>query len=242
MKKLFASILAIVAIGVGLASPAVAAPERASSVGAITCLTEDSCVLDFVGNGGNGYWMARLESGTTWVRLTLVPGWSTTNIAPITCKYEDSCVLDWYSNHDGIQNDYWMARQSSGTTWVRLTLVNGAKMVSDAGAPATAMSSTRASATAPVWCGTPSVCIKDYVYPTADHQGYWMIKRFYEGERWWRATLVAGWNNTYVAPITCENAGACVVVYYDAYQTSGYYMARRWNDYDGSHWVRLTEI
>jgi regulator of RNase E activity RraA len=98
------------------------------------------------------------------------------------------------------------------------------------------------AATAPIWCGDVAVCQKDYVYPTADHQGYWMIRRFYEGERWWRATLVAGWNNTYVAPITCENAGACVVVYYDAYQATGYYMARRWNDYAGEHWVRLTEV
>lgn len=40
-----------------------------------------------------------------------------------------------------------------------------------------------------------------------------------------------------VGHITCENAGACVVVYYD-----GYYMARRWNDTVYPTWVRLTYV
>lgn len=33
-----------------------------------------SCVLDFVGNGGAGYWRARQASGSVRVRLTLVGG------------------------------------------------------------------------------------------------------------------------------------------------------------------------
>jgi hypothetical protein len=30
--------------------------------------------LDFVGNGGSGYWRARQWNGSVWVRLTLVGG------------------------------------------------------------------------------------------------------------------------------------------------------------------------
>ncbi len=41
-----------------------------------------------------------------------------TCVAPITCLQEDSCVLDYTSG-------YWRARQWNGSTWVRLTMVNG---------------------------------------------------------------------------------------------------------------------
>ena len=41
-----------------------------------------------------------------------------TCVAPITCLQEDSCVLDY-------TNGYWRARQWNGSTWVRLTMVNG---------------------------------------------------------------------------------------------------------------------
>lgn len=132
MKRLFIAVLAAVAALTGLVvatTPANAATDRATStVAPITCHPhEDSCVLAFVGNNGNGYWMARQQDGTTWVRLTLVPGWST-NVAPITCAVEDQCVLDFVGVTEGGGHAYWRARQASDTspyTWVRLTLVNG---------------------------------------------------------------------------------------------------------------------
>lgn len=96
--------------------------------------------------------------------------------------------------------------------------------------------------TAPVWCGTASLCSRDYVHPGLFSDGYWMLRRNYVGELWWRVTLCEGCNNSQVAPITCENYGACVVVYYKPLRQTGYWMARRWNDYDGSHWVRLSDV
>lgn len=118
-------IIPAIAVALGLLGVAVPAQARTTGVAPITCYpSEDSCVLDFVGNGGNGYWMARQTNGSTWVRLTLVPGWSTSGIPPITCRDEDSCVLDYVGLSAG--GSYWRARQDAGTTWVRLTLVNGA--------------------------------------------------------------------------------------------------------------------
>lgn len=78
-----ARVLALAAVAaVAVAVPAdakQAAPMKASStcgtcVAPITCILEDSCVLDFVGNGGHGYWRARQSNGSIWVRLTLVNG------------------------------------------------------------------------------------------------------------------------------------------------------------------------
>ena len=44
-------------------------------VAPITCATEDSCVLDYVGTPDHkGYWRARQANGSVWVRLTLVNG------------------------------------------------------------------------------------------------------------------------------------------------------------------------
>ena len=44
-------------------------------VAPITCATEDSCVLDYVGTPDHkGYWRARQATGSVWVRLTLVGG------------------------------------------------------------------------------------------------------------------------------------------------------------------------
>lgn len=77
--KLAASALAFGAIAVlGLTVPADAAPQKTSvscstCVAPITCQEEDSCVLDYVG-GNPGYWRARQENGTVWVRLTMVNG------------------------------------------------------------------------------------------------------------------------------------------------------------------------
>lgn len=80
MKKLAATASALGAIAtLGLTIPADAAPQKTNyscgtCVAPITCLQEDSCVLDFVGNNGKGYWRARQENGTVWVRLTMVNG------------------------------------------------------------------------------------------------------------------------------------------------------------------------
>lgn len=116
MKRTIAAAILAVGALAGTVSPASASPARVTAVAPITCAQEDSCVLDYNGNpNGGGYWMARQSGGSTWVRLTLVPGWSTTGVAPITCAEEDSCVLDYTSG-------YWRARQSAGTVWVRLTL------------------------------------------------------------------------------------------------------------------------
>lgn len=108
-------------------SPAHAQQDSASynsNVAQITCEYDWSCVLDYVGNGSlDGYWMARRHNGTTWVRLTNVRAWGNAQIAPITCVEEDSCVVVYYDNYPYLSQGYWMARQSSGTTWVRLTRV-----------------------------------------------------------------------------------------------------------------------
>jgi len=82
--KLIASTLAVAAVALaGMAVlPAGAketAPQKATTscstcVAPITCSVEVQCVLDFVGNGGLGYWRARQWNGSTWVRLTMVNG------------------------------------------------------------------------------------------------------------------------------------------------------------------------
>jgi hypothetical protein len=95
-------------------------------VAPITCPDfESDCVVEYYANNqtGTGYWMARQVNGTTWVRLTMVPGWDNTGVGRITCGYYYSCILDYYKNYPG--EGYWMARQRYGTTWVRLTMVNG---------------------------------------------------------------------------------------------------------------------
>jgi hypothetical protein len=80
VKKLTASALAVGALAaLGLTVPADAAPQKADTscgtcVAPITCYEEDSCVLDYVGGASGGYWRARQENGTVWVRLTLVGG------------------------------------------------------------------------------------------------------------------------------------------------------------------------
>lgn len=124
MKKLIALAAVAAAALLGLTAPAEAAPQRVATVAPITCYPEeDSCVVEFNANGGNGYYMARQQNGTTWVRLTLVPGWDNSAVAPITCKYSNSCLLDYVGISQG---SYWRAAQASGSVWVRLTLVNGA--------------------------------------------------------------------------------------------------------------------
>lgn len=126
MKKFVALALTAAALVLGVTVPAEAAPQRVESVAPITCYpNEDSCVVVFVANAGNGYYMARQESDVppyTWVRLTLVPGWSTA-VAPITCRYSNSCNLDYVGISQG---SFWRANQASTAgPWVRLTLVNG---------------------------------------------------------------------------------------------------------------------
>ena len=83
MTKLIAALTAaVVGIMLGAAVPSAAKPTEAerttttcgTCVAPITCKVEDQCVLDFVGNGGNGYWRARQWNGTVWVRTTMVGG------------------------------------------------------------------------------------------------------------------------------------------------------------------------
>ena len=71
-------------VALGLASGYMAGPVEAiapasvtqatyscgTCVAPITCLQEDSCVLDYT----NGYWRARQWNGSIWVRLTMVNG------------------------------------------------------------------------------------------------------------------------------------------------------------------------
>lgn len=82
-----------------------------------------------------------------------------------------------------------------------------------------------------VWCGADWVCRIAYA-----NANYWMVQR-YDSDTWVRVTLVAGANNTHVAPITCATRDACVVVYYKPYQLTGYWMAKL-----GNTWVRLTDV
>lgn len=122
MRK-FCSIIGALVFAMFLAfGGAVPAQAAVPGLASITCVEEDSCVLAFVSNGGDGYWMARQSNGTTWVRLTLVPGWNNTYVAPITCKYQSSCMLDY------AHSCWYAAQQSNGvrtSIWVRLTLYDG---------------------------------------------------------------------------------------------------------------------
>lgn len=80
VKRIIPTLLAFGAIaGLAVSGPAAAKPAKAETtcgtcVAPITCVVEDSCVLDFVGNNGAGYWRARQANGSIWVRLTLVNG------------------------------------------------------------------------------------------------------------------------------------------------------------------------
>jgi uncharacterized membrane protein len=122
MRKFIGFISAIIVAMMLAFGGGVQAQAAVAGLAPITCATQTSCVLDFVGNGGNGYWMARQANGTTWVRLTLVPGWNNTYVAPITCRYEDSCMLSY-------AYECWRAAQQSNgvrtSIWVRLTLYQG---------------------------------------------------------------------------------------------------------------------
>jgi uncharacterized membrane protein len=126
-KKFIAFVFAAIATVLFSIVGMLQASAHYTGIAPITCLYEDSCVIAYVDNGSlDGYYMARQENGTTWVRLTMVAGWDNDHVAPITCKYSTSCVLDWYGSGDGQPgDDYWMARQAAGSTWVRLTMVDG---------------------------------------------------------------------------------------------------------------------
>lgn len=121
MKKLLLGFVALASLVIGTAMPAQAYPY----VGAITCESSTACVVQYnVNSIGNGYYMARRSNGTTWVRLTMVSGWSNAYVAPITCAYSWSCVIDYYDCNIWVDGCYWMAKNAS-EKWVRLTLVNG---------------------------------------------------------------------------------------------------------------------
>jgi hypothetical protein len=96
------------------------------NVAPISCPQEDSCDLDYYGNGdgvpGNDYWMGK-NAANRWVRLTLAAGLTTVGVGQITCAYEDSCDLDYTGGA-------WYAKQKTGTKYVRLTMVPSDMLVS----------------------------------------------------------------------------------------------------------------
>lgn len=83
-----------------------------------------------------------------------------------------------------------------------------------------------------VWCAVDGQC-PEIAYANGH---YWMTKQRF-ATTWVRLTKVPGWNNSHVAPITCETYSVCRIQYYDAFQANGYWMAER-----DDKWVRLTEI
>lgn len=87
----------------------------------------------------------------------------------------------------------------------------------------------------PITCETSTACVLDFVGPSAGHQGYLMAKRAGTSGPWVRLTMVAGWDNSQAAPITCATEDSCVTSYY---ARDFYWMARQM---DGSTWVRLTK-
>lgn len=123
IKRMTIAIIVATVAMLGLATPAEAYNPN---VAPITCATEDSCVRAWYANGngqgGDDYWMARQEGGSTWVRLTLAEGMTTVGVGQITCWYEDSCMWD-YTN-----GAWYAAQQSHGvrtSVWIRTTMING---------------------------------------------------------------------------------------------------------------------
>lgn len=124
MRKTVIAIVSAIVFAIGGSTTASAKVDYNPNVAPITCPDfADDCVLRYVDRHGEGYWMARTARGTTWVRLTLVPGWTTTGVGRITCAYYASCVIGWTKSYPG--EGYYMARFPSSSTWVRLTMVNG---------------------------------------------------------------------------------------------------------------------
>lgn len=126
MQKFLAFILAIL-FALTLSGPATAATlDYNPNVGAVTCSPEeDSCVVDFIGNAGNGYWTLQRSDSLIAVRVTLVPGWTTYRRAPITCTLEDTCILDFVGLSSSPAGAYWRARYKNSSNWVRLSMVQG---------------------------------------------------------------------------------------------------------------------
>lgn len=96
------------------------------------------------------------------------------------------------------------------------------------GAPATA---TRATAVPAITCPEEDSCVQAY-YPN-EGNGYHMLRQA-NGTKWVRTTMVPGWDNSFVAPITCKWYSWCV---YDYYGPGHYWMARQ---SDGTTWVKLS--
>ncbi|MGL4178312.1 MAG: hypothetical protein ACRCSN_19830 [Dermatophilaceae bacterium] len=117
MKRIAAATVAAFALLIGgiVAAPAASAHRP----GHIRC--EDIQITTCLLNYKDGYWLAQRfygdgPTGFTWVRLTMKSGLDSSHVGAITCPRGDSCVIDYYD-----PGNYWMARQASGTTWVRLT-------------------------------------------------------------------------------------------------------------------------
>jgi hypothetical protein len=89
-----------------------------------------------------------------------------------------------------------------------------------------------------ITCDYPTSCVLAY-FGNGAQQGYWAARHF-NGTQYVRLTLVAGWDNTYVAPITCAYEDSCVQdFYYDHWRDFGYLIARQKN---GTIWVRESMV
>lgn len=125
-----------------------------------------------------------------------------------------------------------------------LAALVGVSLIGPAHAVAPASVTSRATLSGvyhvpPITCESVTACLLDY-NGNGTLQGYWMAKRM-GGNKWVRLTMVAGWDNTYAAPITCATEDSCHIDYY--WPVNGglglYWMARQ---ADGTTWVRLTLI
>lgn len=104
------------ALGTG-ATALTVLPASAHSQAHITCETSSACVVTYY----NGYYMTRRTNGTTWVRLTRIPGGDNSHVAPVDCPSGGStgpgtCTIAYSS----AQAAYY-GREFLGTSY-RLTL------------------------------------------------------------------------------------------------------------------------
>lgn len=89
------------------------------------------------------------------------------------------------------------------------------------------------TAVPPITCEYEDSCVQGY-FPN-EGNGYHMLRRA-DGTKWVRTTMVPGWDNSFVAPITCKWYSWCV---YDYYGPGHYWMARQAPG--GTTWVKLSQ-
>jgi hypothetical protein len=87
----------------------------------------------------------------------------------------------------------------------------------------------------PITCERVDACDQAY-NANGSLPGYWMARRFDHPGLWIRTTKVAGWDNTYAAPITCPTEDSCVIAYYSP---GSYWIIRQ---AEGTTWVRTSMI